>query len=390
IAGATLAYWLRRSGHEVLLVEEAPHLRTGGYIVDFWGIGYDVAERMGLIARIRELGYQVKEVRFVDDQGRKRGGFATEAIVAQNAGRFTSVLRSDLAATVYEALDADVETIFADSITAVDEHDGHVTIGFAHASPRDVDLVVGADGLHSRIRALAFGSDSTFAAPLGFHVAAFEVRGYRPRDELVYVVHGKPGRQISRFAMRDDTTLFLFVFRDEYLGSHAVVTEQDRKAAIAETFSDVDWECPRILSAMEAVDDVYFDGVTQIRMDRWTKGRIALIGDAAACVSLLAGEGSGLAMAEAYVLAGELRQCGDNYSPAFALRTAPDALSRTQAACRGEVRVVVLTRDAGRPRVSQSRHRPVAISHVRRSLSRSQCARRYRDAQLLGRAGLKR
>jgi 2-polyprenyl-6-methoxyphenol hydroxylase-like FAD-dependent oxidoreductase len=118
--------------------------------------------------------------------------------------------------------------------------------------------------------------------------------------------------------MRDDKTLFLFVFRDEYLTTASLSSEQERKTALAHIFADVGWECPEILAAMASVRDIYFDRVSQIRMERWTKGRTALVGDAAACVSLLAGEGAGLAMAEAYVLAGELRNCGGDYAAAFA------------------------------------------------------------------------
>ena len=137
-------------------------------------------------------------------------------------------------------------------------------------------------------------------------------------DVLVYVSHGVPGRQVSRFSLRDDKTLFLFVFRDQYLTGERPSSEQEYKSALASVFADAGWECPRILAAMENVSGVYFDRVSQIRMDRWTKGRTALIGDAAACVSLLAGEGTGLAMAEAYTLAGELRDCGDDHLAAFA------------------------------------------------------------------------
>ena len=318
IAGPTLAYWLRESGHEVLLVEEAPQLRSGGYVIDFWGVGFDIAEKMGVIPRVRQLGYQVNEVRFVDRDGHKDGGFAVDVFGRLTHGRFTSLPRSDLAATIYRALDGKVQTILGDSIAEIAVQGNGVRISFDHASSRDVDLVIGADGLHSRIRRIAFGPPSEFEVPLGYHVAAFEIDGYRPRDELVYVSHAVPGKQISRFSMRADRTLFLFIFRDEYLAAAKPSSDRERKAALADVFADVGWECPRILEVMHDASDVYFDRVSQIRMDRWTKGRVALIGDAAACVSLLAGEGTGLSMAEAYVLAGELRTCGNDHTAAFA------------------------------------------------------------------------
>jgi 2-polyprenyl-6-methoxyphenol hydroxylase-like FAD-dependent oxidoreductase len=317
IAGPALAYWLLRSGHEVLLIEKAPELRAGGYIIDFWGLGYDVAEKMGLLPRIHELGYAVREVRFVDRNGRKRGGFPVDAFSRMTKGRFTSLRRSDLSAALYHALEGKAETIFGDSIAGIREEGPRVTIGFDHAAPREVDLVVGADGLHSRVRQLVFGSGEGPEVPLGYHVAAFEAGGYRPRDELVYVSHALPGRQISRFSMREDRTLFLFVFRDEYLAADPS-NDRERRAALAAIFADMKWEMPLILAAMENAEGIYFDSVSQIRLDRWAAGRTALIGDAAACVSFLAGEGTGLAIAEAYVLAGELRECRDDHQAAFA------------------------------------------------------------------------
>ncbi len=317
IAGPTLAYWLRRCGHDVLLVEEAPALRTGGYVIDFWGVGYDVAERMGLLPRIHELGYGVREVRFVDQRGRRTGGFSTDVFSRMTNGRFTSLRRSDLSTAIYGALDEGVETVFGDSIAALDEEHEVVHVRFERASSREADFVIGADGLHSRVRQIAFGPQCSFEASLGYHVAAFEVDGYLPRDELVYVSHAVPGRQISRFAMRDDKTMFLFVFRDEYLTGPAAWHERDRKQVLTQVFADVGWECPQVLAAMSDVGDIYFDRVSQIRMSRWAKGRIALVGDAAACVSLLAGEGTGLAMAEAYVLAAMLHTGGGNHHQAF-------------------------------------------------------------------------
>ena len=130
IAGPTLAYWLRKAGHEVVLVEVAPQLRTGGYVIDFGLVGYDIAEKMGLIPRLRELGYQVRELRFVDRQGRTSASMSVNALARLTQGRYITLRRSDLAATIYGALDGKVETIFGDSVASIEEAGACVRVGF--------------------------------------------------------------------------------------------------------------------------------------------------------------------------------------------------------------------------------------------------------------------
>lgn len=306
IAGTTLAYWLTKLGHEVLLVESAPRLRTGGYLLNFWGLGYGVAEKMGLLPRLLSLQYRADELRMVNRKGRTCGGYPADVLLHLTNNRLMALARADIAASIYELLDDRVETLFDDSIAAIDDDGERVQISFDHAPPRKVDLVVGADGLHSRVRELAFGPESEFEVSLGCHVGAFEIEGYRPRDELISVMHGVPGRYISRFPIRDDKTLIFMVFRDEYLSGEFPANLSGRKSALTEAFADLGWECPQILSALADVDNIYFDSVCQIRMDSWAKGRTTLVGDAVACPSLISGEGAGLAMAEAYVLAGEI------------------------------------------------------------------------------------
>jgi 2-polyprenyl-6-methoxyphenol hydroxylase-like FAD-dependent oxidoreductase len=316
IAGPCLAYWLRRYGFEPTLVERAPRLRTGGYIVDFWGAGFEVADRMGIVPKVLAQGYSMKELRQVDRDGKRVSGVAMTVFDEVTGGRFTSVPRSELAASIYEALEDQVETLFDDSVQSIDDGGGDVRVAFERNPPRKFDLVVGADGLHSRVRRLVFGEQSRFEKYLGLKVAAFSASGYRPRDELVYVMHTELGQQVGRFTMRDDQTLFLFVFKD----SDPRIPEDlaGQKALLRDRFSASGWECPRILATLDTVESLYLDRVSQIRMDRWTSGRVALAGDAAFCVSLLGGQGSALAMIAAYILAGELKLANGNHETAFA------------------------------------------------------------------------
>ena len=317
VAGPALAYWLHSNGHEPTLIERSPCFRTGGYVIDFWGVGYTMAERMGILPGVLDAGYTVRELRIVDEHGRKVGGFRTDIFQKFTNGRFTSLPRGDLAAVIYRTVEDRVETIFGNSISAIEEGGSCLHVEMEHGPARDFDLVVGADGLHSRVRRLAFGPEERFEKQLGYRVASFAVEGYRPRDELAYVAHASPGRQLSRIALRDDRTVFLFVFRAELVPGAEPSNLAETRAVLRSAFGDMCWESKRILEAMEDAEEIYFDRVSQIRMDRWSQGRAILIGDAACAVSLLAGEGTGLAMTEAYVLAHELERAKGDHRAAF-------------------------------------------------------------------------
>lgn len=317
IAGGTLAYWLQRAGHQPLLIEKSPEFRTGGYIMDFWGVGYTVAERMGILPAVRKAGYQVEAVRFVDDDGKPVGGFSVESMRGLTQGRMTSVARSELALEINRSLGARVETIFNSEITEIAEHDSGVRITLQNGETHDADIVVGADGLHSQVRALTFGPEASFEKELGYRFAVFEASGYEPRDEDVYVIHSAKSRQIARFSLRGGKTLFLLVFRASLIEGPEPKNAAETRAMLKSVFADVGWETKQILDVLDQADDIYFDRVSQIRMPSWRRGRVVLVGDAGMAVSFLAGEGAGLAMTESYVLAGELVRAGVDYQSAF-------------------------------------------------------------------------
>jgi 2-polyprenyl-6-methoxyphenol hydroxylase-like FAD-dependent oxidoreductase len=320
IAGSALAYWLARHGIEPTLVEKSPRLRTGRYVIDFWGAGFEIADRMGLLPEIMLKGYKVQELRVVNRTWKRISGFPVDAFDRLTHGRFITLPRSDLAASIFGLLEGKVETIFGDSVARIDQTDKNVRVAFEGGAERDFDLVVGADGLHSRVREIAFGAENRFEKYLGCKVAALEVSGYRPRDELTYVLYTEVGQQVGRFTMRGDRTLFLFTFADPDEAGPCDLSSQ--KALLRRRFGSSGWECPQILDALEAANNLYFDRVSQIRMDEheglWTRGRVTLVGDAASCVSLLAGQGTALAMVAAYILAGELHRSKGDYAEAFA------------------------------------------------------------------------
>ena len=318
IAGPSLAYWLVRRGFEVTLAERSPVFRTGGYMIDFWGLGYDVAERMHLIAPMRAAGYEIEELRFVNAAGRRTSSIGGRAFRDALGDRFFSILRGDLARVIFDRVASEVETIFGDGVVAVAHGASSADVTFDSGRQRSFHLVVGADGLHSTVRGAIFGAEERFEQYLGYHCASFAVDSYPYRDEGVYVSYAEPGRQVSRYALRGGGAAFLFVFAEPSklsIDSHDVVAQ---KAFLRARFGRDGWECSQILERLDCVDELYFDGVKQIRMPQWRRGRVALVGDAAYCPSLLAGEGSGLAMAGAYLLAAELARVAGDYRQACA------------------------------------------------------------------------
>lgn len=316
IAGTTLAYWLHRNGFRPTLLERAPAFRSGGYVVDFWGAGFDVAEKMGIVPALRAQGYSVKEVRFVDEHGARSGGFGAEVFERMTHGRYTSIPRGDLAEAIYAALDPGIERIFGDEVVALNDTPRGIGVTLQHGGKRRFDLVIGADGLHSHTRSMVFGPQEQFEKYMGYEVAAFSVEGYPKRDEDVYVLFSEKGGQVGRFTMRDNRTLFLFVWASD--DSSALPTAPEAQIErVRARFGKSAWECPAILDAIQGCRFTYLDRVSQIRMNSWTKGRVALLGDAAHCASLLAGQGSALAMIGAYILAGELRAANGKHTEAF-------------------------------------------------------------------------
>jgi 2-polyprenyl-6-methoxyphenol hydroxylase-like FAD-dependent oxidoreductase len=305
VAGPALAYWLKRFGHEPTLFEQAPALRTGGYLIDFWGLGYELAERMGIIGTLRAQSYLMERLTMVDRCGAQVAGLDVRPLRAAVNGRFISLERSELAAALFRACGG-VPAHFGTSVVGLAQDAEGVTVTLSDGSRARFDLVVGADGLHSKVRSLVFGSDALCEVPLGCHVAAFRLSNYPHRDELAYVSHTEPKRQAARVALRGGQTLVLLIFRSELIAGDPPPSQQ--KAAIRRAFEHMGWEVPEMLDRMDEVEDLYFDRVSQIHLGRWCSGRVALLGDAAACASLLAGEGTGLAMVEAYVLAGEIHR----------------------------------------------------------------------------------
>ncbi|MBT2227685.1 FAD-dependent monooxygenase [Nonomuraea sp. NEAU-A123] len=315
VAGPALAYWLHRYGFTPTVVELAPELREGGYKVDLRGVAMDVVDRMGLTPAITRYSTRMRGGAWVNEAGKPLATLGPDLIGLRAPGD-DEVLRGDLARIVYDATKHGVEYLFGDSITGLTQsHDG-VMVTFERAAPRMFDLVIGADGLHSNLRARGFGDESKFVRPLGMHACVFTVPNHLGLDrwELIYPT---PGKVVNLYSTRQSAAKAQFIFP-----SPAVLPDRRDVAAqrrlVAETFAGAGWESATLLAAMPHSPDFYFDSASQVHLDRWSAGRVALVGDAAHSPSPLSGQGTSLALVGAYVLAGELKAAGGDHRVAFA------------------------------------------------------------------------
>lgn len=317
IAGCCLAWWLERDGNVVTVVERSDEPRRGGYVIDFWGLGYDVAERMGLLPELRQHDLAVVEFRVLDGDGRRVSGIDQGAIQKMTGGRVMSLQRSVLAHALFESIKERVDVRFGESIARIEQRSDGVDVGFDKGEGQEFDLVIGADGLHSNVRRRCFGETAGQERFLGYYVAAFSAPGYRHRDLGAYVAYGLPGRQIWRITLNEDAAVFLLVFPSTDPSAIPLHDPNVQKKELANLFGGTYREADEMLRALESATDLYLDRVSQIVMPQWSNERVALVGDACACPSLLAGEGSAMAMAEAYTLAGELAASPDDHTHAF-------------------------------------------------------------------------
>lgn len=317
IAGTALAFWLKKFGFNPTIVEQAPKLREGGYAIDFWGAGFDVAEKMGLLPDLANADLNIPEVTIVNEKGKRKCGINYKKLIKMMNGRAFTLLRSDLSRVIFDHLEKDIDIIFGDSITAIEQSPGKIDVTFKSGHKDTYDLVVGADGLHSKVRSLVFGEESQFEKFYGYYTSSYTIEN-NLLEGSAFLMYNVPGKQTAIYSTeKSKTTTTFFIFSSPQKISfphHHIETQQE---ILRNEFKNVGWKCADLLSKMDTAPDFYFDVVSQIQMDKWSNDRVVLVGDAGCCPSLLSGQGSTLAMVGAYILAGELKEANGNYKIAF-------------------------------------------------------------------------
>jgi 2-polyprenyl-6-methoxyphenol hydroxylase-like FAD-dependent oxidoreductase len=316
IAGLTLGTLLKQKGWDPLVVEREPTLSAKGYMMDFFGAGWEVAERMGLVDALREIRYPIEALDFVDETGRAYISVPVNRIRRALDNKYVYLTRSDLVRILYEqAQRSSVEIRFGAAINAVEDRVSELQVEFADGSYDKFALLFGADGIHSGVRELIFGTEDRFARFLGYYVAAFEFAEHSHMIGHSIKLYEEPDRIVFAYPLGGGLFVATYIFRRHNVG----ILQAGQKLSLVEhRYRGAGWIAERLLRDHPSREPIYFDSTTQIIMPTWHTDRIALLGDASGCLTLVAGQGANMAMAGAYVLASELDRRPDYHAAAFA------------------------------------------------------------------------
>ncbi|MGI4983706.1 MAG: FAD-dependent monooxygenase [Janthinobacterium lividum] len=315
IAGPALAYWLARHGMDVTVVERSPQFRDGGQTIDVRGAGRTVIQKMGLEETLRANTTHEAGIAFVDEDDRIKAKIGADAFGGEGPVAGLEILRGEFGRILIAHCPETVVFRFGDRIAEIRDTGQTVEVRFEQGGEETYDLVIAAEGIGSHTRRLVFG-DEVKRRSFDLYTAYFTIpRG--PTDGNLFRWFNAPGG--FNVNLRPDnlgTTRALLSFQEPPSGYEKLSIDA-QKQLLKTKFAGIGWETPRILAALDATPDFYLEAIGQVRMDRWSKGRIAMVGDAAYCASPISGMGTSLALCGAYILAGELAR-HDDHALAFA------------------------------------------------------------------------
>jgi 2-polyprenyl-6-methoxyphenol hydroxylase-like FAD-dependent oxidoreductase len=316
IAGMTLAYWLHKFGFNPTIIEQHNGLRKGGYMIDFFGTGVTVADRMNILPLIANKDARIPEVTFVDEMGTRKGGLAMVQLRKLIPTQAFTILRDDLSDILFSKIKNHVDVVFGHSIEKIDQDDHQVNVTFNGGKTVSFDLLIAADGLHSNVRNLIFGRYD-FQKFCGYYTASYLTDNYINASHA-FLSHNVPQKHVGLYSIRNNKLATFFLFKSKKRLEYDRNDIESQKQILVKEFQGVKWECPTMLKKLSDTNDLYFDEVSQVNMGEWYQNRVSFIGDACYCPSLLSGQGATMAMVGAYVLAGELRLAQGDYKKAFA------------------------------------------------------------------------
>jgi 2-polyprenyl-6-methoxyphenol hydroxylase-like FAD-dependent oxidoreductase len=333
ISGLTLAYWLQQRGFAPTLIEKRPDLHDRGYMIDFYGSGFDVAEKMNLLDPLKAKSdhYPIKKLTFVDGEGKTRAALDIEKFRQLLHHRYFPVLRGDLETVLYNSVKDHVSIRFDTTLTQLNPQPDGVQVELSNGKNETYDLIIGADGIHSNVRRLSWGNESQFSHFLGFYVACSVIDSFFATQDTFYG-HLEPKVQMSVYSIGGNQLATFFAFKSERLN---VRSREEQMDVLTQVFGNLGWVVPQLVKGTRQADDFFFDAVAQIQMDDWHRDRVALVGDACQCLTLLAGQGASMGMAGAYLLADELYKADGDYKiafPAYQQRLKPEIIRRQKEA----------------------------------------------------------
>jgi 2-polyprenyl-6-methoxyphenol hydroxylase-like FAD-dependent oxidoreductase len=314
IAGPALCYWLKRFGFSPVLIEKSATIRKGGQALDLRGVAIDLAKKMGIYKHVCEMRTRVEMGRYVDGEGNILHEEMGESFGFRQ-GEDVEILRGDLIEILMEAIEG-IPCHFNQMVAGIQQNDEGIKVHFNDGKTEHYDLVIGADGIYSATRRMVFDKEEYKLVNLGSYLSTFSIPNYLHLSHIEVLC--ETNQKMASIASDRDPKMARagFMFRSQHT-LKTIRDEIEQQQFLRSTYQDFGWETPKILELMTTCDEFYFDSITQVKMKSWTKGRVALLGDAGYCASPLSGQGNNLALVGAYVLAGELKKAQGDHARAF-------------------------------------------------------------------------
>ena len=358
VGGMAAAWWLLKHGWHPIVLEKNPAIRTDGYMLGLSGLGYTIAGEMGLMPELREKHRPIHENVYFGRDGRELWRAKYQELLGHQD--WITLSRTDLVHTLRQALPQDLDLRFGTSVTAIEEDENGITATLSDGSTCRTALLIGADGARSTIRRLHFGPDSDFVRPLGYRFAGFQLQ-----DTLGlghdFLSFAEPGRLTEFYTLSEGRLATLYAWKTE---DHGYVTPEDRLRTLREAYSDAHETALHYIDSLVDDSTLYFDNLELVEMPRWSSGRVVLLGDAAHCLTLISGQGAGMAITSAKALAEELSE-----------RSVPEALAGHEKRLRPAIEQL------------QARSRKIAplfIPSTNRSFAMRNFVMRHAPKKLLG------